>query len=369
MRIQVFTLALSLSALTALGQGPAQMSIGAGGSYFMADAGSNFGTWGGLDGGLDGMNLMANINFDMPAWDNYYVRLGSDFHYVSAVSTSQQTTLAGLSPHFGIGAVTAMDNGQLRYGLTMGLSLLRTWEQNGSGNHVLNGSGYGLWGSLGAPAGVSVRYEIPNAERTYYIGADYRYFMFEDGLDGVGGGGNRVNGHDDQMLSFSIGVVNNKTYRSKTLAALESEAAKAEALPKLQEELNKSKEANAIAKDELEVARAKVAEANRKLDSLEIVSVQAQEQAQAAEEAVSVDGVMAELPSASYVVVLGSFKNEAYAKSYRAGLDYGLPVNIVEASNGFFRVFIGPFDNKSAAKEALAKVADDINEAWILSVK
>ena len=369
MKIQFLTLALSVSALTAFSQGPAQMSIGAGGTYFMADDDSNFGRWGALDGGLDGMNIMANVNFDMPAWDNYYVRLGTDLHYVSAVATDQQTTLAGLSPHIGLGAVTAMDQGQLRYGLTMGLSLLKTWEQTAAGNNVLNASGYGLWGSLGVPAGVSVRYEFPNSERTYYIGMDYRYFMFDDGLDGVGGGGNRVNGHDDQMLSFSIGVVNNKTYRSKTLAALESEAAKAEALPKLQAELNSAKEANAISKDELEVARAKVAEANRKLDSLELVSVQAQEQARAAEEAAVKDGVMSELPGSSYVVVLGSFKSEAYAKSYRAGLDYGLPANIVEASNGFYRVFFGPFETKAEAKAALAKVADDVDGAWILSVK
>ena len=359
MRSLLLSTAFFFLSLAVFAQGPAKMAYGLGVTYFMPDNGSSFGGFGSSAGGFDGMNLFASLNVDMPIWDNIYVRLGTDAHYLRAITTNKTTNLAGVSPHFGLGSVKPLKNGQLRYGLTMGLSLMRTWDRDSIGSTPIN-SGF-LGGSIGIPAGISIRYEIPKDERTYYIGADFRYFMFDDGLDGIGAG-NRV-GYDDQMLTFSIGLVNKKTYRSKKLASLQLEANKVSAIPQLEEKLNQAKEENAIIQDDLEVAHFKAAEANRKLDSLALVSVKIQEQVSTVQDVVkSKDVPLPALPSGSYVVVLGSFENKSLAKKYSAALDYDMPANVIKARNNFYRVFLGPFNSFAKAKDALDGVS---GKAWI----
>lgn len=358
----------SIFSFSSFAQGPAQMAYGVGVTYFMPDEGSDFGSWGSNDGGFDGFNLTANLNFDMPIWDNYYVRLGSDAHYFRAIRTSKTTNIAGISPHFGLGKISALENGRkLRYGLTMGISQIRTWERNDMGSTAINATSF-LWGSLAVPAGISIRYEIPSDKRTYYIGADYRYLMFDDGIDGVGVG--RRVGYDDQMLTFSFGVNNKKKYRSKKLTSLESEAAKSRAVTSLKKELNEAREESDMIKDELEVANLKITNVNRQLDSLELVATQAQEQAIASEKVgktVQSNKIpVPPLAKGSYVVVLGSFENKSLASKYSASTDYGLPVNMIKADNNYYRVFLGPFSSFTRAKEVLSEVS---GRAWILKKK
>ena len=57
MRNLISSTVLSLFSLTAFAQGPAQMAYGLGVTYFMADKGSSFGSWGSNEGGYDGFNL------------------------------------------------------------------------------------------------------------------------------------------------------------------------------------------------------------------------------------------------------------------------------------------------------------------------
>ncbi len=359
---------LSIFSFSSFAQGPAQMAYGIGATYFMPDEGSTFGKWGSNEGGLDGFNLTANLNFDMPIWDNYYVRLGSDVHYFRAIQTNKTSNIAGISPHFGLGKISTLENGHvLRYGLTMGISQTRTWERNNMGSTIINYSSF-LWGSLGVPAGISIRYEIPSDKRTYYIGADYRYFMFDDGIDGVGVG--RRVGYDDQMLTFSFGVNNKKKYRSKKLASLESEAAKSRAVTSLKKELIQAREESDMVKDELEVANLKITEVNRQLDSIELFATQTQEQGATAKnvekESQGKQIPLPPLTKGSYVVVIGSFENKSLASKYSASIDYGLPINMFKANNNYYRVFLGPFPSFSRAKEVLNDVP---GRAWILRKK
>ena len=360
---------MSIFSFSSFAQGPAQMAYGIGATYFMPDEGSAFGSWGGNEGGLDGFNVTANLNFDMLIWDNYFVRLGSDVHYFRAIETTKTSNIAGISPHFGLGKISTLENGHvLRYGLTMGISQIRTWEKNSLGTTTAINATSFLWGSLAIPAGISFRYEIPSDKRTYYIGADYRYLMFDDGIDGVGVG-NRV-GYDDQMLTFSFGVNNKKKYRSKKLSSLESEAAKSRAVTSLKKELIQAREESDMIKDELEVANLKITEVNRQLDSLELFAVQAQEQ-NATVKKMNKDSQdkkvpLPPLPKGSYVVVIGSFENKSLASRYSASIDYGLPINMFKADNNYYRVFLGPFSSFSRAKEVLNEVS---GRAWILKKK
>ena len=361
---------LSIFSFSSFAQGAAQMAYGIGATYFMPDEGSAFGSWGSNEGGLDGFNVTANLNFDMLIWDNYFVRLGSDAHYFRAIETNKTSNIAGISPHFGLGKISALENGHvLRYGLTMGISQIRTWEKdrNLGTTTAINASSF-LWGSLAVPAGISFRYEIPSDKRTYYIGADYRYLMFDDGIDGVGVG--RRVGYDDQMLTFSFGVNNKKKYRSKKLASLESEAAKSRAVTSLKKELIQAREESDMVKDELEVANLKITEVNRQLDSLELFATQAKEEGPTAKkvekESQSKKTRFPSLSKGSYVVVLGSFENKSLASRYSASIDYGLPVNMFKANNNYYRVFLGPFPSFMRAKEVLNEVP---GRAWILKKK
>ena len=369
MRYLILFAFLSIFSFSSFAQGAAQMAYGIGATYFMKDEGSAFGSWGSNEGGLDGFNVTANLNFDMLIWDNYFVRLGSDAHYFRAIETNKTSNIAGISPHFGLGKISALENGHvLRYGLTMGISQIRTWEKNSmETTTAINATSF-LWGSLAIPAGISIRYEIPSDKRTYYIGADYRYLMFDDGIDGVGVG--RRVGYDDQMLTFSFGVNNKKKYRSKKLASLESEAAKSRAVTSLKKELIQAREESDMVKDELEVANLKITEVNRQLDSLELFATQAKEEGPTAKkvekESQSKKTRFPSLSKGSYVVVLGSFENKSLASRYSASIDYGLPVNMFKANNNYYRVFLGPFPSFMRAKEVLNEVP---GRAWILKKK
>ena len=369
MRYLILFAFLSIFSFSSFAQGAAQMAYGIGATYFMPDEGSAFGSWGSNEGGLDGFNVTANLNFDMLIWDNYFVRLGSDVHYFRAIETNKTSNIAGISPHFGLGKISALENGHvLRYGLTMGISQIRTWEKNSmETTTAINATSF-LWGSLAIPAGISIRYEIPSDKRTYYIGADYRYLMFDDGIDGVGVG--RRVGYDDQMLTFSFGVNNKKKYRSKKLASLESEAAKSRAVTSLKKELIQAREESDMVKDELEVANLKITEVNRQLDSLELFATQAKEEGPTAKkvekESQSKKTRFPSLSKGSYVVVLGSFENKSLASRYSASIDYGLPVNMFKANNNYYRVFLGPFPSFMRAKEVLNEVP---GRAWILKKK
>lgn len=365
MRKFTFTLTLLLGfSLLSWAQAPAKASVGAGLTYFMPDAESAFGHWGAKEGGIDGMNLFANANWDLPVYDNFYLRLGMDGHYLSAKESTSSTIAAGLSPHVGLGHARSLEIGELKIGLTLGLSLIKTWESTASGSNPINASGYGLWGSLAVPAGVSVRYNFPLGDNDYYAGVDYRYFMFDDGIDGFGGGGVRFNNHDDQMLSFTMGINLPSSYRSKTLTALEKAQTQAKAVPKLREQLEASKQEKVELEDEVELAKSRAAEATQHADSLETFIASGQS-------ATGSPGVTGSSPTAApvqgFLVVIGSFKSEALAKRYMNSPSLvGESIHMILSSNGYHRVFAGPYRSQAEASKVLVKARSATPGAWLL---
>jgi len=369
MRKFTFTLAILLGfTLLSSAQAPAKTSVGAGITYFMPDySESAFGHWGAQEGGIDGLNLFANANWDLPFFDNYYLRFGMDGHYLAANGSNSSTIAAGFSPHFGLGHTQALDNGALKVGLTMGVSLIRTWESTATGSNPLNASGYGFWGSMAVPAGVSVRYNFPSGDNDYYAGVDYRYFMFDDGIDGAGGGGNRIGRYDDHLLSFTMGINLPSSYRSKTLTALEKSKTQASALPKLREQLEASKQEKVALEDEVELAKSLAAEAIQHADSLETFI--ASGQSVTGTEAVNGSTTTA-MRTEGFLVVIGSFKSEALAKRYMNSPSLkGESIHMIQSSNGFHRVFAGPYNTQAEASKVLAKARSATPGAWMLRTK
>jgi hypothetical protein len=217
----------------------------------------------------------------------------------------------------------------------MGVSLIRTWESTATGSNPLNASGYGFWGSMAVPAGVSVRYNFPSGDNDYYAGVDYRYFMFDDGIDGAGGGGNRVNGYDDHLMSFTMGINLPSSYRSKTLTALEKAKTQAEAL--------------------------------QHADSLEAYIASGQPSS-AANGALDGHGsTVTVIPTEGFLVVIGSFKSEALAKRYMNSPSLqGESIHMIKSGNGYHRVFAGPYDSQSKAIKVLTKARSATPGAWLL---
>ncbi|MBT3739538.1 MAG: SPOR domain-containing protein [Flavobacteriales bacterium] len=369
MRKFTLTLAVLLGfTLLSSAQAPAKASVGAGITYFMPDySESAFGHWGAQEGGIDGLNLFANANWDLPFFDNYYLRFGMDGHYLAANGSNSSTIAAGFSPHFGLGHTQALDNGVLKVGLTMGVSLIRTWESTATGSNPLNASGYGFWGSMAVPAGVSVRYNFPSGDNDYYAGVDYRYFMFDDGIDGAGGGGNRVNGYDDHLMSFTMGINLPSSYRSKTLTALEKAKTQADAVPKLREQLEVSKQEKVALEDEVELAKSRTAEALQHADSLEAYIASGQPSS-AANGALDGHGsTVTVIPTEGFLVVIGSFKSEALAKRYMNSPSLqGESIHMIKSGNGYHRVFAGPYDSQSKAIKVLTKARSATPGAWLL---
>ncbi|MBT4202594.1 MAG: SPOR domain-containing protein [Flavobacteriales bacterium] len=369
MRKFTLTLAVLLGfTLLSSAQAPAKASVGAGITYFMPDySESAFGHWGAQEGGIDGLNLFANANWDLPFFDNYYLRFGMDGHYLAANGSNSSTIAAGFSPHFGLGHTQALDNGVLKVGLTMGVSLIRTWESTATGSNPLNASGYGFWGSMAVPAGVSVRYNFPSGDNDYYAGVDYRYFMFDDGIDGAGGGGNRIGRYDDHLMSFTMGINLPSSYRSKTLTALEKAKTQADAVPKLREQLEVSKQEKVALEDEVELAKSRTAEALQHADSLEAYIASGQPSS-AANGALDGHGsTVTVIPTEGFLVVIGSFKSEALAKRYMNSPSLqGESIHMIKSGNGYHRVFAGPYDSQSKAIKVLTKARSATPGAWLL---
>ncbi|MBT5341664.1 MAG: SPOR domain-containing protein, partial [Flavobacteriales bacterium] len=225
----------------------------------------------------------------------------------------------------------------------------------------------GFWGSMAVPAGVSVRYNFPSGDNDYYAGVDYRYFMFDDGIDGAGGGGNRVNGYDDHLMSFTMGINLPSSYRSKTLTALEKAKTQADAVPKLREQLEVSKQEKVALEDEVELAKSRTAEALQHADSLEAYIASGQPSS-AANGALDGHGsTVTVIPTEGFLVVIGSFKSEALAKRYMNSPSLqGESIHMIKSGNGYHRVFAGPYDSQSKAIKVLTKARSATPGAWLL---
>ncbi len=71
-----------------------------------------------------------------------------------------------------------------------------------------------------------------------------------------------------------------------------------------------------------------------------------------------------------FLVVLGSFKSEALAKRYMNSPSLkGESIHMIQSSNGFHRVFAGPYNTQAEASKVLAKARSATPGAWMLRTK
>jgi cell division septation protein DedD len=202
---------------------------------------------------------------------------------------------------------------------------------------------------------------MPYASGRLYAELSYRYFMFDDGLDGQGGG--RIGGHDDQMLIGVAGYTwNLQNIQSRDQRELVQAKKAAQSVPLLKKASEELKIAQAELMDELEVVKIQKLKLEQRLDSMD----------QGLKAPSTTQGQMAVSSAASspgirFVVVVGSFRSERLAAQYVSRLKAaGVNCSISEGSNGFVRVYTGPYLSESLAFSMLDKVRVETPGAWLL---
>ncbi len=365
-------LATSLLPVAALAQSP-ELSVYGGLPMFIRDNASPFGKWGAQEGGIDGLNLSAGAELQMPLWNDLSMHAGLDLYSIRALGASATTQLTGASPRLGLGYHIPAGKALLQVRGSLGLASMRTTQTVGGVKSKLN-EGLYTWGSLSAPASLGLRASVPYGSGRVYAELTYRYFMFDDGLDGMGGGGTRVGGHDDQMLIGVAGYSWNLTkMKSRTERQLADAKKAAESVPALKRQNEELKIAQTELADELEVVKVQKLKIEQRLDSLEkgtatlatapASSVRSPSQATEANAATSSGTASA----TRYVVVVGSFRSELLASQYVQRLKKaGVTCSTSEGGNGFVRVYTGPYTNEQKAFEVLDKVRVETPAAWLL---
>jgi len=256
---------------------------------------------------------------------------------------------------------------------SLGLASMRTTQTVGGVKTKLN-EGLYTWGSLSAPASLGLRASIPYGPGRMYAELTYRYFMFDDGLDGLGGGGTRIGGHDDQMLIGVAGYTwNLSKIQSRTQRELTAAKKAAELVPSLKRANEELKIAQAELADELEVTKVQKQKVETRLDSLEKGLAQTSLTAPSASPSMApgaaqtFDSSGGAAKGVQYVVVVGSFRSDRLAAQYVERLKKsGVKCSTSEGGNGFVRVYTGPFRSEQVAFEVLDKVRVETPGAWLL---
>ena len=354
-----------LMPLTALAQSP-EFSVYGGLPMFITDNASPFSKWGGRESGIDGLNLSAGAELQLPLWNDLSMHAGLDLYSIRAVGSTSTAQLTGASPRIGLGYTRPLGNLLVQARGSLGLASMRTTQTLGAITTKLN-EGLYTWGSLSAPASLGLRVSMPYESGRLYAELSYRYFMFDDGLDGMGGGGARIGGHDDQMLIGVAGYTwNLQNLQSRDQRELVQAKKAAQSVPSLKKASEELKIAQAELMDELEVVKIQKLKLEQRLDSMDQglkAPSATQSQSQMAGGSASVG------PEIRYVVVVGSFRSERLAAQYVSRLKAaGVNCSITEGSNGFVRVYTGPYRSESLAFSMLDKVRVETPGAWLLRI-
>ena len=354
-------LAFGILPVAAFAQSP-EFSVYGGLPMFIRDNASPFGKWGAQEGGIDGLNLSAGAELQMPLWNDLSMHAGLDLYSIRATSERSFALLNGASPRLGLGYTRPLGSLLVQARGSLGLATIRTTQTVGGVTTKLN-EGLYTWGSLSAPASLGLRASLPYGPGRVYAELTYRYFMFDDGLDGYGGGGTRFGGHDDQMLIGVAGYTWNLTKaQSRTQRELVQAKKAAESVPTLKRANEELKVAQAELEDELEVVKVQKSKLEQRLDSVN----QGFKSPSGAQSQMSSGTAMGSV-GVRYVVVVGSFRSARLAAQYVSRLKAaGVNCSTSEGSNGFVRVYTGPYTSEAVALSTLDKVRVETPGAWLL---
>jgi cell division septation protein DedD len=141
----------------------------------------------------------------------------------------------------------------------------------------------------------------------------------------------------------------------------------AQSVPSLKKASEELKIAQAELMDELEVLKIQKSKAEQRLDSA--LQGLLQTAGGSANFASGTNYANRGQNTTRFVVVIGSFRSDRLAAQYVSRLkSAGVNCSISEGSNGFVRVYTGPFQSETMALDALAKVRVETPGAWLLRI-
>ena len=302
----------------------------------------------------------------------------------------------GIVNWFGKGKISGKET---RFGLGAGLGAgsFRTTLKTGSTKELLSfGNENTTWGATSLPLSASATYQVPlKSGQMATMGIKYTYVAGDAGLDGYQStGAGSVLG--DHILTASIGFA----FKGKPDAASEkkvSEVEKAKANMVAATAPVKKEEPKASAQDTMDPRDRAIQRLESKIDSL--MALSGDERAFAAGTknvrgenssvlerigssssigATTVNGRKLAGSSNSkdfnpsdygnFAVVVGSFRSPNLAEKYQQTISSreGIDLRIVQGSNGYFRVYTGPFTTWEDALPALNQARKHTPTAWAL---
>ena len=302
----------------------------------------------------------------------------------------------GIVNWFGKGKISGKET---RFGLgaSLGAGSFRTTLKTGSTKELLSfGNENTTWGATSLPLSASATYQVPlKSGQMATMGIKYTYVAGDAGLDGYQStGAGSVLG--DHILTASIGFA----FKGKPDAASEkkvSEVEKAKANMVAATAPVKKEEPKASAQDTMDPRDRAIQRLESKIDSL--MALSGDERAFAAGTknvrgenssvlerigssssigATTVNGRKLAGSSNSkdfnpadygnFAVVVGSFRSPNLAEKYQPTISSreGIDLRIVQGSNGYFRVYTGPFTTWEDALRALNQARKHTPTAWAL---
>ena len=302
----------------------------------------------------------------------------------------------GIVNWFGKGKISGKET---RFGLgaSLGAGSFRTTLKTGSTKELLSfGNENTTWGATSLPLSASATYQVPlKSGQMATMGIKYTYVAGDAGLDGYQStGAGSVLG--DHILTASIGFA----FKGKPDAASEkkvSEVEKAKANMVAATAPVKKEEPKASAQDTMDPRDRAIQRLESKIDSL--MALSGDERAFAAGTknvrgenssvlerigssssigATTVNGRKLAGSSNSkdfnpadygnFAVVVGSFRSPNLAEKYPQTISSreGIDLRIVQGTNGYFRVYTGPFTTWEDALPALNQARKHTPTAWAL---
>jgi len=357
----------------------------------------------GLTGSVDNASsssFSAHFNQFVPVKSSTDLSIGLDLYTFdrSFGNTSYQASgmipSVGLIQWFGKGKETGTES-RFGAGVSLGAGSFRTQVKAGSQKELLSfGDANATWGATSLPLSASALYQLPlKSGQKVHMGLKYTYLAGDAGIDGYRPD-NSSGFAGDHLLTANIGFAFAGKTKDSDKKVPDADKAKADQIAAAVQTKPEEKKS---ATDEMDPRDRAIQRLEAKIDSL--MNLSGDERAFAAgtkNVRGETNSVLERIGSTSstgvntvngrkvagssnakdfnpsdygnFAVVVGSFRSPNLAEKYRQTISdrEGIELRVVQGSNGYYRVYTGPFTTWEDALRALNAARYHTPTAWAL---
>lgn len=360
----------------------------------------------GLTGNVDNAtssSISAHLNQFIPVKSSTDLSIGLDLYAFDRSFGNTSYQASGMIPSIGLvqwlgkGKETGTES---RYGagISIGAGSFRTQIKSGSQKELLSfGDANSTWGATSLPISASAMYQLPlKSGQKVHMGLKYTYLAGDAGIDGYrpSSAGSFAGDH---LLTANIGFAFTGKQKQSEKKDSDAEKAKSKQAALAVTTAQAKPEAKTSIVDDMDPRDRAIQRLEAKIDSL--MNLSGDERAFAAGTK-NVRGensaVLERIGSSSsagvntingrkvagssnakdfnpadygnFAVVVGSFRSPNLAEKYRQTISAreGIDLRIVQGSNGYYRVYTGPFTTWDEALKALNSTRKHTPTAWAL---